>query len=154
MTTELCEAIARMDAALRRLVGEPAPRQRVKPPVNLAPEGAEIFWLTTPAGDSRKTCGEDGGQRGWRVHAVLALSIESQLVGRRALCGLAPLRGWGTDLFVNEPCVRCVAAALRRGIALPQPPKDVASDPDLDFVGLVADAQARAALRRSNRGVE
>lgn len=144
MTDELRNAIERMDAAVQALARHlPVRRPRRSLSANPPPEGAEIFWLTTPAGDSRKTCGTDDGQRGWRVHAVQALSHEtsSDLVGRRALCGLAPRRGWGADLFINEPCVRCVATALRRKVALPQPPKNVSSDPDLDFASFLADVR-------------
>ena len=36
-----------------------------------------------------------------------------------ALCGLVPKHGWGLDMFIDEPCKRCVAKAEKLGIELP-----------------------------------
>lgn len=122
---DLRDAIAQMDAALgrlRALTGGPTSRRLSKPTPNEAPVGATPLWLTTASGEENR--GHDGGQRGWRVHAVPALLTETgeQLVGRAALCGLRAARGWGADLFVIEPCAKCIAAAKRRGVTLPEPP--------------------------------
>lgn len=122
---DLHDAIAQMDAALARLralTGGSTSRRPPKPTPNEVPAGATPLWLTTASGEENRGC--DGGQRGGRVHAVSALLTETgeQLVGRAALCGLRPAQGWGADLFVIEPCAKCLAAAKRRGVTLPEPP--------------------------------
>lgn len=71
-----------------------------------------IHWLTTsPDPHSRRT-GYDAGQRGWRLHAVEGPAGATFAdVGREpAACGLRPAHGWGLDLYIDEPCKRCVAS--------------------------------------------
>ena len=75
-------------------------------------------WLTTAPNPRVRGYGADDGQRGWRVHAVIAPSTATfqDLRNIPALCGLLPRHGWGMDLFVEEKCKRCVDAAAREAI--------------------------------------
>lgn len=66
-------------------------------------------WLTTQPNPRTPATGHDAGQRGWRLHYV---DLESG--SKRAACGLLPRYGWGLDLFIDEPCKRCVWLAGRR----------------------------------------
>ncbi len=81
-----------------------------------------IQWLTTVPNPHVRGYGPDDGQRGWRLHAVEADGSETsgQLRWKRALCGLWPGHGWGVDLFIDEPCIRCVKRARKLGIEVPK----------------------------------
>ncbi len=74
----------------------------------------DFGWLTTAPHPTRQYSW--GGQRGWRLHAVLLPEGELLKDGRElvALCGLSPRRGWGLDLFIEDDCRRCQAAMTRR----------------------------------------
>jgi len=76
-----------------------------------------IFWVSTAVNERYvgKTHGADAGRRGWRVHAIAAEPSETlaQIGRRRALCGLAPRRGWEVDLYVERRCAGCARAADR-----------------------------------------
>lgn len=67
-------------------------------------------WLTTAPNPRAPAAGYDAGQRGWRLHAVKAQPDDTlQGVGRQAAsCGLVPAHGWDLDLFINQPCEKCV----------------------------------------------
>ena len=34
----------------------------------------------------------------------------------KAACGLTPGHGWGSDLFIDRKCARCVAALAKEGV--------------------------------------
>jgi len=53
--------------------------------------------------------GIDGGQRGWRTHAVRGnlKTRFSEIRKARSACGLQPRHGWGMDLWVERRCVKC-----------------------------------------------
>lgn len=74
-------------------------------------------WLTTAPNPRRTSAGHDGGQRGWRLHAVQASSSETleAVRFRTAACGLQPRYGWGLDMFIDEKCERC-ARKMREGL--------------------------------------
>jgi hypothetical protein len=59
---------------------------------------------------------------GWHLHAVAldGSATAEQAHGIRAFCGLIPRHGWGVDLFIDEPCLRCVRIALARGVPVPE----------------------------------
>ena len=90
----------------------------------------ELQWLTTQPNPHDRSHAVDEGQRGWRIHAVVAPATATcaQLRNARALCGLWPARGWGVDMFIDEPCLSCVRAAERRGIAVPELVTDMVRD--------------------------
>ena len=72
-------------------------------------------WLTTAPNPRSPATGTDAGQRGWRTHAV-KVPQEGKFSAIRftaALCGLTPRHGWGSDLFIDEPCARCSSAMNR-----------------------------------------
>lgn len=74
----------------------------------------EIQWLTT-APNPRVVCHTaDAGQRGWRLHAVIGSGKDPLYTFeyKTSLCGLAPARGWGVDMFIDKPCERCYRKAL------------------------------------------
>lgn len=74
-----------------------------------------IEWLTTyPSGRSH-THSADDGQTGWKLHAVET----GEYRRRRALCGCRPGTGWGVDLFIDKPCLRCVARATKLKVNIP-----------------------------------
>lgn len=68
-------------------------------------------WLTTAPSGRAHTHGADGGQVGWRLHAVLSEDTQTfaEIKGTRALCGLKPRIDWGLDLFIIRRCRRCLA---------------------------------------------
>lgn len=67
-------------------------------------------WLTTAPNPRTPVTGFDAGQRGWRLHAVDAAPDQklSEIRWQKAACGLSPAHGWGLDMFINDPCERCV----------------------------------------------
>lgn len=75
----------------------------------------KLQWLTTMPNPRVVSHTADAGQRGWRCHAVLATDKETdtEIRYRRALCGLRAAHGWGVDLFIEQKCARCAAAALK-----------------------------------------
>lgn len=79
-----------------------------------------IQWFTTapnPRGLRAAHRGRDAddGQRGWRLHAIVADDKETlgDIAKRPAACGLIPSHGWGIDLFIggaaylDQRCKRC-----------------------------------------------
>jgi hypothetical protein len=82
-----------------------------------------IEWLVTSPNPRFYNGGWDGGKHGWKLHAVvdpkfdLPPSVWTPNDGNRsrtkALCGLVPRHGWGTDLFIEDECERCAAIAER-----------------------------------------
>lgn len=75
-------------------------------------------WLTTAPNPRSRGTGVDAGQRGWRLHAVMASESETfaELKFRVAACGLRPRHGWGLDMFIEAHCARCEAALAKREI--------------------------------------
>lgn len=73
----------------------------------------KIQWLTTKPSGRAHTHGADAGQTGWRLHAVEADDKDSIIscYYKAALCGLRPRHGWSLDLFIDEPCKRCLKKA-------------------------------------------
>ena len=71
----------------------------------------KIQWLTTAPNPRASRGGYDQGQRGWRLHAVLADDREmfAGMGPRNALCGLRPAHGWDLDMFIDDKCKRCEA---------------------------------------------
>ena len=83
-------------------------------------------WMTTQPHPTRPahTDGYDQGQTGWKLHVIYG--PEKKLFDRpyaKALCGLRPANGWGLDLYIDDLCTRCLAAAVKRGLTLPAPPR-------------------------------
>jgi hypothetical protein len=74
-----------------------------------------IQWLTTNPNPRSPATGHDAGQTGWKMHAVIAEPSEkfSDIKYRRALCGLRARHGWGSDLFIEDQCARCLKALKR-----------------------------------------
>lgn len=74
-----------------------------------------IQWLTTAPNPRVRGYGADDGQRGWKLHAVIAddKTVLADVKYEHALCGLVPSHGWGLDLFIEDKCKRCVEAAAR-----------------------------------------
>lgn len=68
-----------------------------------------IQWLTTAPNPRVRGYGADDGQRGWKLHAVIAddSQLFADIRNSRALCGLLPSHGWGLDLFIEDKCARC-----------------------------------------------
>lgn len=77
-----------------------------------------IVFCTTAPNPRVHARGYDCGQRGWRLHAVYGSPLNSfASLGRsNALCGVRPRHGWALDLFIEDPCLRCVAKALSLGL--------------------------------------
>lgn len=82
-----------------------------------------IEWLTTASSGRTHTCEGDDGQTGWKRHGVevgndtISYKVTFADLGRKgALCGLKPGTGWGSDLFIEDPCLRCVEKALKLGL--------------------------------------
>lgn len=75
-----------------------------------------IQWLTTAPNPRSPATGYDAGQRGWRVHAVIAHGTQTfeSIKHVSALCGLTPAHGWGADLFFERKCARCVMTIEKR----------------------------------------
>lgn len=71
-----------------------------------------IQWLSTLPNPHSRDTGYDAGQRGWRLHAVLASNEQTfeSIKRQPALCGLVPAHGWGMDLYIERKCARCVRA--------------------------------------------
>lgn len=69
----------------------------------------EFQWLTTAPNPRSSATGVDAGQRGWKLHCVMATETETfaSLRWRRAACGLMPNHGWSLDLFIQDKCDRC-----------------------------------------------
>ena len=93
--------------------------------------GTELQWLTTTPHPTKPahTHGADAGQTGWKLHLVeTGQSTRTRHVRSHpaiidvssALCGLRPAHGWGLDLFIADECMRCIKAAEKRGISLPE----------------------------------
>jgi hypothetical protein len=80
------------------------------------PAPTTFFWCTTSPHPRSRSTGYDAGQRGWRLHAVLAVDGEDyqQYKRRPALCGTAARHGWGLDMFIDEECTRCQNAMTKR----------------------------------------
>lgn len=81
-------------------------------------------WMTTHPSGKAHTHGADDGQTGWRLHLVgEAQQYEGQkLEHQPAICGTKPGTGWGLDLFISEPCRRCLKQIEKRNITAPQIP--------------------------------
>lgn len=69
-------------------------------------------WLTTAPNPRSSATGVDAGQRGWVRHAVMCQpdATLDDVRRTRALCGLRPRHGWGSDLFIETRCKRCSKA--------------------------------------------
>jgi hypothetical protein len=89
-----------------------------------------VRWATTTPHPWKPshTHGADDGQIGWRLHLVAFGERTRERLGRdryetidvsKALCGLRPRHGWGLDMFVEDECSRCIKAAEKAGIKLP-----------------------------------
>ena len=84
----------------------------------------KIEWLTTGVNPRVRQTGFDAGQRGWRLHALLLpnsamdapVLFNRQVRHGRALCGIQPAHGWGMDLFIDEPCSKCIRALNKRNL--------------------------------------
>jgi hypothetical protein len=72
-------------------------------------------WLTTCPNPRSRPTSFDAGQRGWKLHAVLATPEDTTrtLGWRNAACGLMPTHGWSLDMFIDDRCARCVAALVK-----------------------------------------
>lgn len=83
-----------------------------------APSG--IVFCTTSPNPRVHVRGYDCGQNGWKLHAVYGLPLDSfASLGRsRALCGVRPRHGWSLDLFIEDPCLKCIAKALILGLEI------------------------------------
>ena len=74
----------------------------------------KVHWLTTAPNPRAPAAGYDAGQRGWRLHAVVADDSQAfKELGRGAnvapsACGLRPRHGWSLDLFIEDKCARCL----------------------------------------------
>ncbi len=79
-----------------------------------------IVFCTTSPNPYVRARGYDCGQKGWKLHAVYGLPLDSfASLGRsRALCGVRPRHGWALDLFIEDPCLKCVAKALSLGLEI------------------------------------
>jgi hypothetical protein len=78
----------------------------------------KIQWFTTAPNPRSRSTGYDAGQRGWRLHAVMAGDHQkfSELrYGYPGLCGVRPRHGWSLDLFIDAKCVRCVKKTREMG---------------------------------------
>lgn len=82
-----------------------------------------VHWLTTAPHPTRPahTHGADDGQVGWRLHLVYGYPtrVHSRFGFPAAICGARPRHGWGCDLFIEEPCARCLAQIEKRRITPP-----------------------------------
>lgn len=80
-----------------------------------------IVFCTTAPNPRVHARGYDCGQKGWRLHAVYGLPLDSfaSLQRSAALCGIRPRHGWLLDLFIEDPCLKCVAKALGLGLEVP-----------------------------------
>lgn len=80
-------------------------------------ERAETQWLTTEPNPRSLATGHDAGQRGWRLHSVIAKDSDtsSSIRGRQAACGIVPRWGWSLDMFVDQRCAKC-ERALKRAV--------------------------------------
>lgn len=69
----------------------------------------KLQWLTTAPNPRSNATGHNANQRGWRLHAVEASSLEnfSDIKNRRSICGLLPSYGWSLDLFIEDKCKAC-----------------------------------------------
>lgn len=76
-------------------------------------------WLTTAPNPRSSAKGFDAGQRGWRLHSVIAADTETfdQVKGRLSACGLRPRHGWSLDMFIKDRCKHCERALLERGLS-------------------------------------
>lgn len=92
---------------------------------------SEYKWKTTVSSGRSKTNGADDGNTGWRLHLVDVTNLVGVDTYNRkhgsftaqkgkSICGISPRYGWGIDLFVDEPCSRCLAIAEKHGIELPR----------------------------------
>lgn len=72
----------------------------------------EYQWLTTAPNPRASGAAISGGSAigGWKLHAVKATLDETTraIRFRKAACGLLPAHGWGSDLFIEDRCSRCV----------------------------------------------
>jgi hypothetical protein len=77
-----------------------------------------IQWLTTAPDPRSPATGHGAGQRGWRLHAVEVEDITSfsDIKRKRAICGIRPRYGWGLDLFITDPCERCMQITGQRPV--------------------------------------
>lgn len=80
-----------------------------------------LEWLTTASSGRTRTCEADDGQTGWKRHGIIIESSKATFADVNekhavALCGLKPRTGWGFDLFIETPCLRCVERALKLGL--------------------------------------
>ena len=98
----------------------------------------KLYWLTTSPNpiSPAHTHTADCGQVGWRLHLgktevhikahPLASALPknwSQVDVSPAFCGLRPKHAWSLDMFIDEPCKRCMKIADRQNIVIPEIPK-------------------------------
>jgi hypothetical protein len=68
-------------------------------------------WLTTAPNPRSSATGVNAGQTGWKRHflEVPSSSETFERLGlRRAICGVRPMHGWSSDLFIEDRCQRCL----------------------------------------------
>jgi len=81
---------------------------------SVANEVQDVQWLTTEPSQRVGATGHDAGQRGWKLHAVRTQSNSlKEIRFIAAECGLRPSHGWGSDLFIEDKCARCISALLK-----------------------------------------
>lgn len=89
------------------------------------------FYTTAPhPWKSAHKHSADQNQVGWRLHIVdtsvgpeyiRPLGSTKIVVNKSpALCGLRPKHGWARDLFIDRECNRCLKAAERLKIEVPE----------------------------------
>lgn len=71
----------------------------------------KYHWYNTAPDPRREDVGVDGGQTGWKLHAVLSDDDDPRRT-QPALCGLEPKRGWSLGLFITQRCQRCEKAIV------------------------------------------
>ncbi len=85
-------------------------------PLDEMPRPKDSGWRMTNPHPTRPahTHSADDGRVGWRHHYV-PRDVDSK---GKALCGLRPRHGWGSDLFADELCERCRVIAVRLNIPI------------------------------------
>jgi hypothetical protein len=81
-----------------------------------------LVWCTTAVNPRASFGGFDAGTTGWKMHGIYGEEKQTfASLGRAtSLCGLRPRHGWGMDLFIEDPCLRCVAKAMSLGLEIPR----------------------------------
>ena len=68
-----------------------------------------LHWLTTAPNPRSSATGYDGGQKGWKLHAIETDSDSfKEIRWERAVCGLQARHGWGLDMFIEDKCEKCL----------------------------------------------